>query len=268
MTNISAVSTRARSARSPVNESTVSTPGVDTSNFNEQHTQAGPVAKKDAGLNKEFSSKAMDFVQRRQAVIRYVQEAIAASVDRQKLNADNNGRGNSNEFKVGSLVLLATQNLAKYAVSDFGASKLAPRFIGPFTVLAKHGNTISSEPRYVGAAECPDKGRSGNCDGVRSPPPSKPLKGVKLEREPTAPDRVLHPPVVLETICAIKFARRGFSSSGTRTPVYPQMSRSDPRTAPKWQSSHAMPIGTAHGIPASTEPQCSLSILGRLEKRS
>ncbi|GMF59970.1 unnamed protein product [Phytophthora fragariaefolia] len=85
----------------------------------------------------------MDFVQRRQAVIRFVQDAIAASVDRQKLNADNNGRGNSNDFKVGSLVLLATQNLAKHAVSAFGASLLAPRFIGPFTVLAKHGNAYT-----------------------------------------------------------------------------------------------------------------------------
>ncbi|GMF54826.1 unnamed protein product [Phytophthora fragariaefolia] len=138
-----AVSTRARSARSPVNESTVSTPGVDTSSNNEQHTQAGPVVNKDAELNNGFSSKAMDFVQRRQAVTRFVQDAIAASVDRQKLNADNNGRGNSNEFKVGSLVLLATQNLAKYTVSDFGASKLAPRFIGPFTELAKHGNAYT-----------------------------------------------------------------------------------------------------------------------------
>ncbi|GMG18599.1 unnamed protein product [Phytophthora fragariaefolia] len=109
MTNISAVSTRARSARSPVNESTVSTPGVDTSSNNEHHTQAGPVVNKDAELNNGFSSKAMDFVQRRQAVKRFVQDIIAASVDRQKLNADNNGRGNSNEFKVGSLVLLATQ---------------------------------------------------------------------------------------------------------------------------------------------------------------
>ncbi|GMF58251.1 unnamed protein product [Phytophthora fragariaefolia] len=109
MTNISAVSTRARPTRSPVNESTVSTLGVDTLNNNEQHTQAGPVVNKDAELNTEFSSKAMDFVQRRQAVIRFVQDAIAASVDRQKLNADNNGRGNSNEFKVGSFVLLATQ---------------------------------------------------------------------------------------------------------------------------------------------------------------
>ncbi|GMF52118.1 unnamed protein product [Phytophthora fragariaefolia] len=105
MTNISAVSTRARSARSPVNESTVSTPGVDTLYNNEQHTQAGPVVNKVAELNTEFSSKAMDFGQRRQAVIRFAQDAITASVDRQKLNADNNGRGNTNEFNVGSLVL-------------------------------------------------------------------------------------------------------------------------------------------------------------------
>ncbi|KAE9159308.1 hypothetical protein PF002_g32888 [Phytophthora fragariae] len=127
--NISAVSTRARTVRSPIDESAMSTPGVDTLN-NNNHTQAGPVVNKNNGLNKEFNSKAMDFVQRRQAVIRFVQDAIAASVDRQKLNADNNGRGNTNEFKVGSLVLLATQNLAKHAVSDFGASKLAPRFTG------------------------------------------------------------------------------------------------------------------------------------------
>ncbi|KAE9031557.1 hypothetical protein PF011_g2 [Phytophthora fragariae] len=122
----------------------MSTPGVDTLNNN--HTQAGPAVNKNYGLNKEFNSKAMDFDQRRQAVIRFVQDAIAASVDRQKLNADNNGSGNTNEFKVGSLVLLATQNLARHAVSDFGVSKLAPRFIGPFTVLAKHGNAYTQRP--------------------------------------------------------------------------------------------------------------------------
>ncbi|GMF64089.1 unnamed protein product [Phytophthora fragariaefolia] len=124
-----AVSTHAQSARSPVNESTVSTPGVDTSSNNEQHTQAGPEVNKDAELNDGFSSKVMDFVQRRQAVLRFVQDAIAASVDRQKLNADNDGRGNTNEFKVGSLVVLPTQNLAKHAVSDFGAGLLVPHFI-------------------------------------------------------------------------------------------------------------------------------------------
>ncbi|GMF64416.1 unnamed protein product [Phytophthora fragariaefolia] len=77
-----------RSARSPVNESTVPTPGVDTSSNKEQHTQAGPVVNKDAELKNGFSSKAMDFVQRRQAVIGFVQDAIAASVDRQTTMAE------------------------------------------------------------------------------------------------------------------------------------------------------------------------------------
>ncbi|GMF53894.1 unnamed protein product [Phytophthora fragariaefolia] len=84
--NISAVSTRARAAHSPIDESTVSTPDIDTSNINEQHTQAGSGVNKDAELNTEFRSKAVDFVQRRQAVIRFGQDAIAAFFDRQKLN--------------------------------------------------------------------------------------------------------------------------------------------------------------------------------------
>ncbi|KAE8876045.1 hypothetical protein PF003_g39827 [Phytophthora fragariae] len=54
--NISAVSTRARAARCPIDESSVSTPGVDTLNNKNN---------KDNRLNKEFNSKAMDFVQRR-----------------------------------------------------------------------------------------------------------------------------------------------------------------------------------------------------------
>ncbi|GMF26183.1 unnamed protein product [Phytophthora fragariaefolia] len=84
MTNVSIVSTRARTARSPINKRPVSTPGVDTLNINEQHTQAGPVVNKGAEVNTEFSSKSVDFVQLRQAVIRFVQDDIAASVDRQK----------------------------------------------------------------------------------------------------------------------------------------------------------------------------------------
>ncbi|GMF41704.1 unnamed protein product [Phytophthora fragariaefolia] len=76
----------------PFDISTVSTPGVDTLNTNEQHIQVRPVVIKDVELNTEFSSKAMDFVKRRQAVIRFVQDVIAASVDRQKLDADNNDR--------------------------------------------------------------------------------------------------------------------------------------------------------------------------------
>ncbi|KAG3230307.1 hypothetical protein PI124_g24594 [Phytophthora idaei] len=48
---------------------------VTTNNTSVQGTdgaQAGPVAGKNAVLNKPFSTQAMDFVQRRQAVIRFV----------------------------------------------------------------------------------------------------------------------------------------------------------------------------------------------------
>ncbi|KAG3054796.1 hypothetical protein PI125_g25808 [Phytophthora idaei] len=137
---VSAMTTRRQAASRSRNETTDknygSVQGTDGA-------QAGPVAGENTVLNKPFSTQAMDFVQRRQAVIRFVQDAIAASVDRQKLNADSVGRGNTNEFEKGSLVLLATQNLPRHAVSDFGASKLAPRFIGPFTVLERHGNAYT-----------------------------------------------------------------------------------------------------------------------------
>ncbi|KAG3122602.1 hypothetical protein PI126_g24081 [Phytophthora idaei] len=128
---------------------TASRSGNDTTDKNygsvqgTDSAQAGPAAGKNAVPNKPFSTQAMDFVQRRQAGIRFVQDAIEASVDRQKLSADNVGRGNTNEFEKGSLVLLATQNLPRHAVSDFGASKLAPRFIGPFTVLERHDNVYA-----------------------------------------------------------------------------------------------------------------------------
>ncbi|KAG3230658.1 hypothetical protein PI124_g24245 [Phytophthora idaei] len=137
---VSAMTTRRQAASRSGNETT------DKNNGSVQGTdsaQAEPAAGKNAVLNDSFSTQAMDFVQRRQAVIRFVQDAIATSVDKQKLNADNVGRGNTNEFEKGSLVLLATQNLPGHAVSDFGANKLAPRFTGPFTVLERHGNAYT-----------------------------------------------------------------------------------------------------------------------------
>ncbi|KAL4152410.1 hypothetical protein PRNP1_009340 [Phytophthora ramorum] len=49
--NVSAVTTRARTARSHGDEKTVSTTGVDTLNDNEHHAQAGPAANKEHELN-------------------------------------------------------------------------------------------------------------------------------------------------------------------------------------------------------------------------
>ncbi|KAG2796764.1 hypothetical protein PC111_g21581 [Phytophthora cactorum] len=116
---VSAMTTRRQAASRSGNETTDknygSVQGTDGA-------QAGPAAENNTFvLSKPFSTQAMDFVQRRQAVI----------------------RGNTNEFEKGSLVLLATQNLPRHAVSDFGASKFAPRFIGPFAVLERHGNAYT-----------------------------------------------------------------------------------------------------------------------------
>ncbi|KAG3235801.1 hypothetical protein PI124_g19180 [Phytophthora idaei] len=150
---VSATTTRRQAASRSGNETTDknygSVQGTDTAATNytsvqgTDSAQAGPAAGKNAVLNKSFNTQAMDFVQRRQAVIRFGQDAIAASVDRQKLNADNVGRGNTNEFEKSSLVLLAIQNMPRHAVLDFGPSKLVPRFIGPFTVLERHDNAYT-----------------------------------------------------------------------------------------------------------------------------
>ncbi|KAG2882201.1 hypothetical protein PC115_g22013 [Phytophthora cactorum] len=95
---VSAMTTRRQAASRSGNETTDknygSVQGTDSA-------QAGPAVGKNAVMNEPFSTQAMDFVQRRQAVIWFVQDAIAASVDRQKLNADNVGRGNTNEFEKG-----------------------------------------------------------------------------------------------------------------------------------------------------------------------
>ncbi|KAG4225286.1 hypothetical protein PC116_g26278 [Phytophthora cactorum] len=181
---VSAMTTRRQTASRSGNETTDksygSVQGTDTATKDitsvqgTESAQAGPAAGKNAVLNKPFSTQAMDFVQRRKAVIRFVQDAIAASVDRQKLSADNVGRGNTNEFEKGSLVLLATQNLPRHAVSDFGASKLASRFTGPFTVLERHGNAytldIPSSMRlhptfYVGRLKPYTQHKPPNLDG-------------------------------------------------------------------------------------------------------
>ncbi|KAG2781099.1 hypothetical protein PC116_g9706 [Phytophthora cactorum] len=75
---VSSMTTRrqatSRSRNEMTNKNYGSVQGTDSA-------QAGPAAKKNAVLNKPFSTQAMDFVQRRQVVIRFVQDAIAAFVD-------------------------------------------------------------------------------------------------------------------------------------------------------------------------------------------
>ncbi|KAF1318072.1 reverse transcriptase, partial [Globisporangium splendens] len=68
-----------------------------------------------------------DFVVRRQAVVRFVRDAIAKAQDLQKEQADKSGRKNKQVYKINDLVLLSTANLPEHAVSNLGSSKLLPR---------------------------------------------------------------------------------------------------------------------------------------------
>ncbi|KAG6578261.1 reverse transcriptase [Phytophthora cinnamomi] len=84
-----------------------------------------------------------EFLQRRHSVVRYVRDAIATAVDRQKENVDRRGRKNMERFAVGDRVLLSTSGIRPTLVTNLGANKLAPRFIGPFTVLKVLGDAYT-----------------------------------------------------------------------------------------------------------------------------
>ena len=86
----------------------------------------------------------------RQAVVRFVRDAIANAVDLQKERADRYGRKNDNEYEVGDMVLLSTKNLSSEATSNLGANKLLPRYIGPLKVVERHGSAYTLDiPRRM-----------------------------------------------------------------------------------------------------------------------
>ncbi|KAG2995773.1 hypothetical protein PC121_g20465 [Phytophthora cactorum] len=64
---------------------------------------------------------------------------MAESQYLQKEYADTQGRGSVERFEAGDLVLLNGKNLPTNAVSAIFKTKLRPRFIGPFKVVAKKG---------------------------------------------------------------------------------------------------------------------------------
>ena len=85
-----------------------------------------------------------------EAVVRFVQDSIAEAVDKQKRNADNNGRANVQTFTEGDLVLLSTVNLPKHVVTNVGINKLLPKYIVPFRVLRCLSNAYTFElPRRM-----------------------------------------------------------------------------------------------------------------------
>ncbi|KAE9289093.1 hypothetical protein PR003_g25646, partial [Phytophthora rubi] len=84
-----------------------------------------------------------EFVLQRQSIARFVRDALQDAVDKQKENADKRGRKNMATFETGVQVLLSTDGIRSSAVTNLGASKLAPRFIGPFRVLKVNGEAYT-----------------------------------------------------------------------------------------------------------------------------
>lgn len=90
-----------------------------------------------------IAASVVDFTQQREAVLRFVQDAIASAADRQKANTDKNGRVNDLSFNLGEQVMLSTDNLPEHAVSVEGSSKLLPKFIGPFRIVKRNGEAYT-----------------------------------------------------------------------------------------------------------------------------
>ncbi|KAE9000911.1 hypothetical protein PF011_g13979 [Phytophthora fragariae] len=84
-----------------------------------------------------------EFVLQRQSIARFVRDALQDAVDKQNENADKRGRKNMATFETGDQVLLSTDGIRSSAVTNLGASKLAPRFIGPFKVVKVNGEAYT-----------------------------------------------------------------------------------------------------------------------------
>ncbi|GMF55635.1 unnamed protein product [Phytophthora fragariaefolia] len=142
----------------------------------------GEFAERLADISPLAVSKQVDtFLSTRLRVLRHVRDAMAESQDKQKEHADAKGRSNVNCYEVGYLVLLNAKNLPTHAVSAVFKTKLRPRFIGPFKVVAKKGlafedlgsraspTHLEAEPssqQEVPLGQAPDSGRAEPLAGV------------------------------------------------------------------------------------------------------
>ena len=93
--------------------------------------------------NKDESAEI--FLLAREAMVRFVQDSIANTVEQQEWNTDKHGRANVLQFNAGYLVLLSTVNLPEHLVSNVDSSKLLFKYIGLFRVLHRKGNAYTIE---------------------------------------------------------------------------------------------------------------------------
>ena len=73
-------------------------------------------------------------------MVRFVQDSVAYAVDRQKRNADKNGRANVRTFVEGDLDLLSTVNLPRHVMINEDISNLLLKYISLVRVRRRQGN--------------------------------------------------------------------------------------------------------------------------------
>ncbi|KAE8970237.1 hypothetical protein PF011_g26493 [Phytophthora fragariae] len=95
------------------------------------------------GLRTSVKRNLLSFIETGEAVRQRVRDAMAAAQDTQKEQSDRQGRKNTQVFKLGDQVLLNAKNLPTQAVAAVGSTKLRPRFVGPFTVIAVYDHAYT-----------------------------------------------------------------------------------------------------------------------------
>ena len=113
-------------------------PASETESSASSSRQRPPATgQEDTVQRRRAKQDAEHFLDVRIAVIRKVRDLMANAQERQKEYADRRGRRNFEKFKVGDEVLLSTHTLPKEAITCLpgGATKLLPRYVGPFKVV-------------------------------------------------------------------------------------------------------------------------------------
>ncbi|KAE9101002.1 hypothetical protein PF010_g14601 [Phytophthora fragariae] len=84
-----------------------------------------------------------EFVLQRQSIACFVRDALQDAVDKQKEKTDKRGRKNMATFARLRQEIKYSCRPTASAVTNLGASKLAPRFIGPFIVMKVNGEAYT-----------------------------------------------------------------------------------------------------------------------------
>ncbi|ETP35280.1 hypothetical protein F442_16491 [Phytophthora nicotianae P10297] len=128
------------------------------------------------------NTQVSEFVLHRQALTRFVRDTLQAAVDKQKENADKRGRKNKAKFTTGERVLLSTDGIRNSAITNLGASKLAPRFIGLFKITKvlgdayTHSGVVETTPDVLRRATEEVLPRSAIPRGVRTVASNHPIQ--------------------------------------------------------------------------------------------